>query len=54
MPRGAFLVQPVGSVWQLKTQIQSVPVVAARYEKHFACLRHNLRVMCRASWDCAT
>lgn len=35
MPRGSFLVQPVGSVWQLKTQVQSVPVVAARYEKHF-------------------
>lgn len=35
MPRGSFLVQPAGSVWQLKTQIESTPVVAARYEKHF-------------------
>ena len=35
MPRGSFLVQPAGSVWQLKTQIENTPVVAARYEKHF-------------------
>lgn len=35
MPRGSFLVQPARSAWQLKTQIESTPLVAARYEKHF-------------------
>lgn len=35
MPRGSFLVQPAGSAWQLATQVQRMPVVAARYERHF-------------------
>ncbi|MEJ5252723.1 MAG: hypothetical protein HPY54_03725 [Chthonomonadetes bacterium] len=35
MPRGSFLIQPAASVWQLSKQVESTPVVAARYERHF-------------------